>query len=463
MTLGLSQRVIGNSEQKAAYDDLSLPMIGVVDGDLTCEYQFRQNKDINWTMRNDYLRNYLWMTGCYGVRVFYYESYVEDSAEIRTLMAGNNHYSSNVGNGWCELEIREIEGKLLLQVHASVSAISPELCKEQDVYALVWAGDTQPMTYKRVHSYIHSEYVYLDDRFLERYEKDSVFDAVPFKMFGTFSVSPSYKGQWSFSGLERVGRNMIKASLYELYKNVPAQELCYVHRYAIPADEATDRVLTEEHIVSKSDRLLQQLIELGENLPLLLKAANGEVMYSSQFIDFSREVYQEEGFREFPLFQKLAQSAPLGMYEQEFLSRCKTLNEIINKLKIGSLRKVLYALGADNKDAGNFQCLKVLQSLLNILEHLNENLEGSSALPNSASGVDWKKANLTLAPLFINNDLRNAEAHEAVGKSLEALEKLGFDTSSVSDGYGKALDFLFDGVIDSIVAINENISKLLNR
>ena len=56
MTLGLSPRVVGNDEQKIIYDDLSLPIIGVSEGDVASEFEFNLKRDVYWTMRNDYLR-----------------------------------------------------------------------------------------------------------------------------------------------------------------------------------------------------------------------------------------------------------------------------------------------------------------------------------------------------------------------------------------------------------------------
>lgn len=463
MTLGLSPRVIGNAEQRIIYDDLSLPIIGVAEGDLSSEYHFNLKKDIYWTMRNDYLRKYLWLTGCYGVRVFFYEAYIADSIEVRSLLASEKYYNKTLGNGWCELDIREHDGRILLQIWASVVAITPELCEEQDVYSLVWPGDTEPMKRERVSSFMQTEYAYVDDGFLERYEKDSMFNAVPYKKYDRFFSCPSYKGQWSFHDCQRIGRNLLKISLYELYKHVPEQEIYHAHQYAITPAEALKVDQEEENIVFKTERLLLQLITLGENLSVLIQAASGASLHSSQFIEFNRESYRDEGFGDFPIFQKLLQAAPLKMYEQDFLSRCKTLNEIIGKLKTGSLRKVLSAMGANKGEIDKLQGLKLLQGLLNMVDGLNEQGEDASVLPNAASFVDWQQTNPKLAPLFINNDLRNAEAHEAVGKSLDALERLGFDTSSVNDGYGRALDFLFDGVIEAISTINVGILALIHR
>lgn len=463
MTLGLSPRVVGNDEQKIIYDDLSLPIIGVTEGDIASEFEFKLKRDIYWTMRNDYLRKYLWMIGCYGVRVFFYEAYIDDSSEVRQLLNGNSHYNEIIGNGWGELDIREVNGKLLLQLWASVVAISPVLCREQDIYSLVWPDDSQPITPKQVKDIRSNKYAYLDDRFLEKYEKNKVFNAVPFKVYNYFSSCPSYKAQWAFRDCKRVGRNMIKVPFYELYRGIPDQEVYHAHQYAISEEEFVARDSSEEHIVSKVDRLLLQLIELSENLPKLVEAASGETILPSQFSEFDRESYNDEGFKSFPIIQRMAQVAPLDMYQQDFLSRCKTLNEIIVRLKVGTLRRVLRALGARKDEVANLQGLKVLQAILNILEYLNEQLEDKSALADSAKMIDWKKSNTTMAPLFVNNDLRNAESHESIEEAIKVLERLGFDTSTVSSGYGKALDFLLDGVIDSIKLINRNITDVLNR
>jgi len=463
MTLGLSPRVIGNSEQKIIYDDLSLPIIGVADGDLASEYHYQLKRDVNWTIRNDYLRKYLWMTGCCGVRVFFYEAYITDCAAVRSVMGGQCHYKDTVGSGWCELDIREVDGKLLLQIWATIPSVEPTLCKEQDIYSLVWPGDTKAMTIERVNAFARDEYIFLDDKFLERYEKDSMFDAVPFKIHKQFSSCPSYKGQWSYRGIERVGRNLLKIPLYELYRNVPEQEIYHAHQHAVPEIKASELDPEEEHIASKADKLLLELISLGENLSLLIESSGCEGIHSSQFLEFSRDEYLSEGFRNFPVFQKLSQVAPINMYEQDFLSRCKTLNEIICKLKVGPLRRVLRSAGSDNKLVSKLQGLKLLQGILNIVECLNDQNDSMSSFNNSTDSCNWEEANTKLAPLFINNDLRNAEAHEAVGKSLNALERLGFDSSSLSSGYGKALDFLLDGVVDAIKSINVGITSLLAR
>lgn len=165
MALGLSGRTIGNTDQKIIYDDLSLPIIAVAEGEVTNEHYWHQNRNVLWTMRNDYLRYYLWMRGQVGVRIFFYEKLIEDTAETRAFMQGKEHHREILDGGWCDLDVREHNGKLLMQVWATVVAVSAEKCEKEDVFALVWPGEIKPITKERAKNPRESDIVYLKDTF----------------------------------------------------------------------------------------------------------------------------------------------------------------------------------------------------------------------------------------------------------------------------------------------------------
>ncbi|WP_245471805.1 hypothetical protein [Bradyrhizobium nanningense] len=63
----------------------------------------------------------------------------------------------------------------------------------------------------------------------------------------------------------------------------------------------------------------------------------------------------------------------------------------------------------------------------------------------------------------MNNDLRIADAHEAMEKCLPTLQQLGFDTANVNAGYGRALDFVMDGAINALETVAAAIENLLSR
>lgn len=94
---------------------------------------------------------------------------------------------------------------------------------------------------------------------------------------------------------------------------------------------------------------------------------------------------------------------------------------------------------------------------------LNADEESSDAFQNDVEPEGWANRNAAMAFLFLNNDLRIADAHEAIGESLQTLQDLGFDTANVNQGYGHALDFVMDGVIDAFAAINDAVTSLLTR
>ncbi|MBH3270017.1 hypothetical protein I5N37_01415 [Serratia marcescens] len=459
MKLGLKPRLIGDDEQKVIFDEVASPSYGVAQGDVSSEYYFRSNKDVKWTMRNDYLRKYLWMKGCIGVKVFFYEAYIERTEEVLSLLSGSNHYVLNLP--WIEFEIVDHGDRIILQAWGTVQSVQPELCVELDINALVWPGHTTPMTMSRARDYRRSEYVYVDDGFLIKYEKDKTYEAIPFFYSDHYRADPSYGGQWAFRDCIRVGRNLVKIPFYELYRGVPEKEIYHVFDYARDESLIDVSSLDVEHIVSKTFRFARELASLNDNLVSLGKVLDVHLS-SSDIFEYNKDELNAEGLRNYPVLQKLSHVASSDMQEQDFLARCKTINEIINKIRIGSLKKLSIAMGVNAKDVERLQTLRLLQGILNLTESIIEQNEEPSALKHANEFTNFNSRNLKLAALFINNDLRNSEAHEAVGKSIEHLAKLGFDSATLASGYSRALDFMFDKVIESLRCMNMDLNKVLS-
>lgn len=97
------------------------------------------------------------------------------------------------------------------------------------------------------------------------------------------------------------------------------------------------------------------------------------------------------------------------------------------------------------------------------MEHLDAQQEAVEAFVRTTEPETWANRNDRMAPLFLTNDLRIADAHESFGRALATLQALGFDTATVNQGYGRALDFVFDGVIGAFAAVNGPITRLLAR
>jgi hypothetical protein len=458
MSLGLSMRVLGQEVQRVVFDDLGAPEFGIADGEVSGAYYYESSRDVRWRMSNEYLRRYLWMRGSWGVRVFHYESLLADHPDIRKLMKGERHVVI-AGDTWFEVDIREHEGGLLLQVWAKVFAVSPERCPSVSVDGLFWPGIPGEVTRSRANNILEENSVYLDDRFLEKYEQSSLYSTSPFNDHGRWLCSPSYLGQWAFSDCVREGRNLIKVPLRSIYKGVPDREISHARQHAIPPEQAAQLDLGEEHIACKVDRLVQQLLTLGDNLAAL-STGFGAPKDPEEIVKLSRSEIRANGWTNLPDLQRLAQVAPLSMTEQSFLARCKSLHELYQRIPDGFIREILERAGHARKDVKDLRSLKLLQVLTNMSERLNAQEERIDAF--SSAPEDMNAKNQSLAALFVNNDLRVADAHHA-GGILKSLAALDFDIAGVSGGYGRALDYVFDRVIASFEHINAEIGLLLSR
>ncbi|WP_332819149.1 hypothetical protein [Sphingopyxis sp.] len=461
IALGLTPRVLGGEQQKLIYDDLSLPAFGVAEGEVSTEYHYTSKRNVSWSMSNEYLRRYLWMRGTYGTRLFYYQKLLPDQPPIRDLMNGEAHVILRPADGWYDLDVREHNGGLLIQVWAIVHAVAPELCIAPSAEGLNWPGVEGAMTSARANALTATTPVYLDDRFLERYEQSGFFDTVPAKSGQAWFCSPSYLGQWSFTDCTRVGRNMVRVPMRELYKPKPEREIlhAFAHVLAPAKVEAIDR--DEEHIVSKTARFAEQMLRFGDVFSAI-GAQFGDELGPDQIAGLSRAEINANGWLNFPELAKLAQVAPLDMTEQAFLSRCKDIHELWQRIPNAFLRRLLIYAGHARITVKDLGSIKLLQALSNVLERLNRDGESLDAFGAGADPEDLTSPNDSLSFLFINNDLRIADAHNA-GETLNNLERSGFDIAAVNQGYGKALDYMFDGIIAAFVHLNRQAEEILQR
>ena len=462
MALGLSPRCLGGDLQRVIFDDLSLPEFGVAEGEISTEYHYSPKRNVRWTMSNEYLRRYLWMRGTFGVRIFFYEALLPDCPDLRAVMEGGTHVQLKPCGSWYEFDIREHKGGLLIQVWASVVVVAPELSSEPSACGLVWPGSAQPMTHNRADALIKTMPVYLDDRFLERYEQSSFFDTTPVNVHGQWHCSPSYGGQWSFTDCVRVGRNLIKVPMRELYKPKPDREIRHAHDNVLEPAQVAEFDQDEEHIVSKTQRFVNQLLNLSDQLAALSETVGTAAPTATEIVGFSRAELRDNGWLKYPELSHLAQVAPLSMTEQAFLSRCKNIHELWQRIPNGFLRNLVVSAGHARSDIKNLGSLKLLQALLNIVERLNAEGERADAFGADANPGDISSQNSALTSLFVNHELRIADAHDA-GGVLRNLEKLGFDAAALNQGYGRALDHVFDRVINAFAHLNTELVQLLNR
>jgi hypothetical protein len=250
--------------------------------------------------------------------------------------------------------------------------------------------------------------------------------------------------------------------LRELYKPKPDAEILHAFAFAISPEEAQARGLDGEHVASKTKRLLTQLLNLGENLAKLGQVA-GIDKTPADWVGFDRAKLDYSGWSAYDQLRRLAQVAPLAMTQQEFLARCKSLHEIWQRIPDGLLRRLVRAAGVPKDKSDGLKSAKLLEALLNITQQLDAQQEQADALLSKTEPEAWSQRNANMAMLFLNNDLRIADAHEAVAEAIKTLEKMGFEVASLNSGYGLALDFVFDGVIRAFESVNRALGGLLAR
>lgn len=336
----------------------------------------------------------------------------------------------------------------------------PELCPEQTADGILWPGDPQPMTRARANALTEDYPVYLDDRFLQRYEQSAFYDSTPVNVWGHWYSSPSYRGQWSFTECRRIGRNLIQVPMRELYKPKPDREILHARKFATDPADLAHLDLGEEHVAAKVQRLLNVLLRLGDGLAAL-GAKVGLDKSALELTGFHRAEVAANGWLMYPVLSRLAQVTPLDMTQQAFLARCKSLHEVWQRIPDGYLKSLLQRAGCPRAAVKDLGSLKLLQALLNVVERLNTHEEASDALVSNQEPEGWSERNEAMAPLFLNYDLRIADAHEAMKESLDTLQSLGFDTANVNAGYGRAFDFVMDGVVNALEKVAGAIEKLM--
>jgi hypothetical protein len=318
------------------------------------------------------------------------------------------------------------------------------------------------MNHQRANALVGAPAIYLDDRFLERYEQNTSYDTTPFRAHDRWTCNPSYLGQWSFSDCHRVGRNLIQVRLRELYKGKPDREIVWAHSHAVAQAVVNQADMNEEHIVAKVQRFLDTFLNLADGLAWLAGELGVGNVTCEELTGISRQELQAEHWLPYPKLSRLAQVAPLNMSEQQFLSRCKEIHEFWQKLPNGIVRRIVDQSGHDGKKYKGFGSLKLLQILTNCLERLSSNHETTANFDADHQESEVVDRNPNLKPLFLTADLRNADAHNG-GSVSQTLSDLGFDMSQANSGYGRALDYVLDQNIDAFAYIASELSARRNR
>jgi hypothetical protein len=175
-------------------------------------------------------------------------------------------------------------------------------------------------------------------------------------------------------------------------------------------------------VPAKVHRLLVELFDLGDRLSVLGDRVGLPHKGGQDLVGFSRAEVAANGWLNYPALCRLAQVAPLAMTQPAFLARCKSLNELLQKTPQDYLTALVKYAGCTDKQLNNFGGrLKLMQALFILVDWLRQSGAIVAAFAGSADVFDWRAQSEVMAPVFVNYDLRNADAHDGVDDWRTAL------------------------------------------
>ena len=188
-------------------------------------------------------------------------------------------------------------------------------------------------------------------------------------------------------------------------------------RFAVSKKEV-DAAEDCENIAAKTVRFKDAFLLLGDNLSKLLSILTAQNILAEDIIQMSKKDLEYEGWYSNERLFKMAKVAPLDMSQDDFLSRCKTVNELFNQIPIGPLKKIALSSGINSDDIKNFRSIKLLHGIKNILDYLFSNHLKISDFKDYPEELKWTEENPSTLGLFVLNDLRQIDAHDKSGNPL---------------------------------------------
>ena len=456
MTLGLTPRCHKNDTM--SWDDINNDEADIAFGEVSTEYHYELKRNVSWKMRNDYLRKYLWHLGHAAVRVFYYEQHFPRTKELEKII-GKKGCLKGTKNKWCDFGLFVHPGfpdKICLQIDASVIIAFPELCPQKTLEDIIWPDLQHSLTKKQAFSMDFSNRAYFSDNLLKYFENKKDYKIVP------TSGYVCYKNVWAFRDCQRIKRNYISMPYCKIFEGMDVQTIITLNRFAVSKKEV-DAAEDCENIAAKTVRFKDEFLLFGDNLSQLIYVLTSQNDPAEKIIKMSRKNLEYKGWYSNERLFKMAKVAPLNLSQDDFLSRCKTVNELFNQIPTGSLRNIVLSTKISSENIKKFGSIKLLHGIKNILDYLVANHLKISDFKDYSDEFRWKETNPSTLSLFILNDLRQIDAHDKPDNPFDEMEKLGFDRSICHQGFGKALDFIYDCIIDSLHDFNQQCKYLLEN
>lgn len=469
MTYGLTPRFL-KTDETIAWDDLSGPVYDVAVVKPLSKYDApSRHSGAEVRINRQYGEDYASLKGCALVAVYYEDRWFPGDKELQALI-GDTSGKSFV-----------LPGKRLTVSVQNSRPTTPHFCRvwgvrlllvpegrpvtdESDPYltcpALIWPGSTEAMTYEQAMQSMPFEAVFVRDEVLCLYEKNPEFEVNP------LSGSVGYEGQWDLGYSNRIGRDFIAYELKKLYEGCASSVIRHVHKFAVPKAlaERQREELGEANIGTRAGNYVEAYLLLIDALADFADGI-GLAFEGSDIGTLDKGRIEYIGWWSNEDLKSLAWVALPTMSEPEFLSRCKEIYKLLENLKEKPLRRMLTTLGIPKTEIKEHRSLRLLAMLMQLFWIADESGLDFPADKEAlvARLADDPKIS-AIGTLFKLNALRQVDSHSISladnPRYLETLESFGIDRTAMHNGWGRALDQIYDQVIASILALRNLIPAI---
>ncbi len=455
MCYGLVPRIL--KENGISWDDPSRPVYDVLRVTPLSHYSMPVFTTARIIIRKDYLEDYLSLKGCIAVATYFEERYSSSDRDVEGLLESEEIASFDLPGR--KLTLRRIDsrfGNQLSRVWGCSLMLAPEgrpISDEQEP-VLTWPDRPGPVTGRDIRVFASAmDFAYVRDEVLAEYEHRDEFDVSP------ESGLISYNGWWSVSDGHRHGRNHLAIELRRLYEGTPVDVIKRYNRFAVSKEVANkDRELHgARHIGVRAKEVVYAFLHLTATLEDLSDRV-GLAATQEEIGGFTTADVSYQGWWTLPPLRPLGHIAPMTLPHADFVGRSKELFKLVENIQPASLRQLLTHLGMKKEHLKDFRSLKLLATLCQLARIAEHNgLHLVSDFEQIFSQWDSSTTLNEFQPLFALNSLRNAEAHTSSISTQEqvrkALDVFAIDETECRNGWGKALDKVYDTLSTSLTAI----------
>ncbi|MDE1161995.1 MAG: hypothetical protein PW792_08620 [Acidobacteriaceae bacterium] len=446
------------------WDDLSRPVYDVVRVESVSTYTSDGYSTARVTVLKDYLEDFLHQRSCAAVAVFFDERFSTDDTSVAEIIAKHGWHTVQAARQFWFKDIDLDFANQISQVSCTELLLDPHSSpiSEPVEESLFWPGRTAPIHGKGKGAFAPMELAYVRDEVLAEFEQQPGYDTSPEGGW------VGYGNHWAVSFVDRIGRNHLAIELRKLYEGAPFNVIKHYHAYAVVADVAiADRGqhgnrnigVRAKELVYAFMAVNQTLAQIAENL--------GLVFTPTDLGQLGLEEINYCGWWTNPELKALGYTALEKMPLSELLSRTKDIFNLLQRWQKAPLLQIAVSLGVKKNDIANFQSLKLIATVCQLAQIAKDsglNLVADRQL--IAPSWDSKVELGVLTPIFKLNGLRIMEAHSLAGgisnQLIEALALFGIDPQQHMQGWGLALDMIFDRTIDSLRKINTLFKLVLD-